>query len=402
MASKLLFLGGAASQVEIIRKAQRRGINALVCDWDAHAPGAAEADEFVQVSTTDFDSLVGVARSHRVDGVVAYATDRAAPVAARLARACNLASNDPEMVATLCSKDRFRAFLKENGFNVPRTVIVGDDAMVDTGQMEFPVVVKPTDSAGSRGVTRCDSPDELESALAKAKRISRNGKVIVEEFIQRAHPNVIEAELFVVDGEVTTWGLMDCIRDDACNPLVPAAYAYPLDLDVRYVDLVRSEIERFVEATGIQVGAFNMEMVIDREGRLYFLDVGPRSGGNMLPEFIGRIGGIDIMGATIQASLGERIDRNSLWLDGRSGGQWGHIALHSLRGGAFQGVRYSKDVLPCLVREVLDVNSGDRVHPLRTGEDVLGLATLKFKTLSQRRRIMGDLDGHIQVVTTED
>ena len=157
--------------------------------------------------------------------------------------------------------------------------------------MGFPIIVKPTDSSGSKGVTVLENKDGLEKALKYAKIYSRNGILILEEFIHRDHPHVIEAEIFAINGKVVSWGLIISIRDNDSNPLLPSAYSYPLELDENRKRIVRDEISKLISSTGNTSGAFNIEMIIDKNNRLFFLDAGPRIGGNMLPEYISMISG---------------------------------------------------------------------------------------------------------------
>ena len=100
---------------------------------------------------------------------------------------------------------------------------------------------------------------------------------------------MIEAEVFAIDGKVASWGLINSIRDAASNPLLPAAYTYPLDISPKRKEIVKKEISRLVFACGKVSGAFNIEMIINSDDELFFLDAGPRNGGNMLPEFISMI-----------------------------------------------------------------------------------------------------------------
>lgn len=162
--------------------------------------------------------------------------------------------------------------------------------------------------SGSKGITVLENAEGLAEALRYAQEYSRNNTLIIEEFIVRDHPYVIEAEIFVIDGKVVSWVLINSIRDPKSNPLLPSAYTYPLDITEERKAIVRTEVSRLVEATGNTSGAFNIEMIIDRHNRLFFLDAGPRNGGNMLPEFISMISDKDIVESTLRVAMGD-VDR---------------------------------------------------------------------------------------------
>lgn len=389
MSKTLLLLGGSQAQIVGIEKAKELGYRAVVCDYLPDNPGRHVADVFRLVSTTDKEAILRVAMEERVDGVVAYGSDPAAPTAAYVAEKLGLPGIPYHVARSFCEKHLFRAFLKEHGFNVPGSVEIpagsSDLASLVSG-LRYPIIVKPVDSSGSKGVGVLWNPTGLDEAVANARSRSRSGVVIAEEFVERDHPFVIEGEVFVADGTVRSWGLINSIRDERTNPLLPAAYSYPLQQPPKRVALVKNEVSRLVEASGVLYGAFNLEMIIDKDDRLFFLDVGPRNGGNMLPEFIGMISGRDVIGATMMAAMGEweSIDVD---LDG-GGGYWGLGVLHSDAPGAFEGIAYSAEARNCLVKECLGVCRGDRVSRFDICSDLIGLSFFRFDSVDVMRRVM--------------
>jgi len=113
---KLLLLGGSAQQVVAIKTAKRLGYYTVLCDFLVDNPGQFYVDKFYLVSTTDKKAVLNVAENEKVDGVLAYASDPAAPTAAYVAEKLGLPTNPYWAVETLCNKDKFRTFLKTNGF----------------------------------------------------------------------------------------------------------------------------------------------------------------------------------------------------------------------------------------------------------------------------------------------
>ena len=165
MKQKILLLGGSAQQIVAIETAKRLGYETVVCDFLPDNPGQHHADRFYLVSTTDKDAVLEVARKEQVDGVLAYASDPAAPTAAYVAEHLGLPGNPYWAVDLLCNKDKFRAFLAENGFCTPkakgyRSVEEAYADLMD-GEFRFPVIVKPVDSSGSKGVGRIDTIDQV-------------------------------------------------------------------------------------------------------------------------------------------------------------------------------------------------------------------------------------------------
>ena len=397
---KILLLGGSAAQLIAIEKAKQLGYYTVLCDYLPDNPGQYIADSFHLVSTTDKEAVLEVAKMEKINGIVAYSSDPAAPTAAYVANALKLPGMNYDVVRHFCEKQLFRDFLSKNGFNVPQSVKVAypyDDEMINISHLQFPLIVKPTDSSGSKGITVIQSEGELKDALKYAQEYTRNNVLIIEEFISRDHPFVIEAEIFAINGKVVTWGLINSIRDTSSNPLLPAAYSYPLEVSERRKQLVKKEVSRLVDVTGKTSGAFNIEMIIDKHDRLFFLDAGPRNGGNMLPEFISMIARKDIVGATIKTAMGDT-ESLDISLDGEEGGYWGLGVLHTSNSGLFDGVKYSELAKNALVRENVQKKIGEQVRPFERCNDLIGLNFLHFRTQSEMDEVMGNTNETMRIV----
>ena len=397
---KLMLLGGSAAQLIAIKTAKKLGYFTVLCDYLPDNPGQFVADSFHLVSTTDKEAVLEVAKKENINGIVAYSSDPAAPTAAYVANALNLPGMDYNVVRHFCEKQLFREFLLKNGFNVPKSVKVNIPyvyELIDISHLHFPLIVKPTDSSGSKGIAVIEDESELKDALKYAQEYSRNKVLIIEEFICRDHPFVIEAEIFAINGEVVSWGIINSIRDTASNPLLPAAYSYPLEVSESRKELVRKEVSRLVSVTGKTSGAFNIEMIIDKNNRLFFLDAGPRNGGNMLPEFISMIAKKDIVEATIKTSMGDTTNID-VSLDGEEGGYWGLGVLHTSKGGVFNGVEYSDLAKQALVREEVQKKMGERVCPFERCNDLVGLSFLHFKSQSDMDEVMCNTNETMKVL----
>lgn len=397
---KILLLGGSAAQLIAIEKAKELGYFTVLCDYLPDNPGQYIADSFHLVSTTDKEAILNVAKKEKINGIVAYSSDPAAPTAAYVANKMGLPGMDYDIVRHFCEKQLFREFLEANNFNVPQSIeikIPYDINQINLSKIHFPVIVKPTDSSGSKGITVLDNADGLKEALKYAEQYSRNKTLIVEEFIVRDHPYVIEAEIFTLKGSVVTWGLINSIRDKESNPLLPSAYSYPLDMSTERKALVKSEVSRLVAATGNTSGAFNIEMIIDSDNRLFFLDAGPRNGGNMLPEFISMIARKDIVTATLKVAMGE-INDLDVSLDGEEGGFWGLGVLHTSKPGTFAGINYSPTAKGCILRENIQKEIGGAVRPFERCNDLVGLNFLQFQSKEEMDGVMCHMNETMKVI----
>lgn len=384
---KILLLGGSAQQIVAIRTARKHGYYTVLCDYLTDNPGQYEADKFYLVSTTDKDAVLKVATDEKVDGILAYASDPAAPTAAYVAEKLGLPTNPYESVETLCNKDRFRAFLKKNGFNTPNSAGYSDKN-VDTSLFSLPVIIKPVDSSGSKGATVLHSWDCLDKAMDFAFSFSRSHRVIVEEFIEKKHEYLIGGDIFVADGKVILWGLLNCHRDSAVNPLVPVGKSYPLMLDKTDEDEVKSTLQRIVDKLGLRFGSVNVELVVDKSNKVWPIDIGPRAGGNMIPDLLGMIFGTDVVEMAVLAAMGEKVCPEIK----EDIPYFATHNLHSDQNGIYESIEFSDELERYIVKKCLYKKSGDTVEYFDNAAKALGIIFLKFEDQKTMKYILDKIN----------
>ena len=388
-----MLLGGSAQQIVAIETAKRLGYKTVLCDYLPDNPGQHHADTFYQVSTTDKQAVLEVARREQIDGILAYASDPAAPTAAFVAEKMGLPTNPRNSVEILCNKDRFRAFLSENGFAAPRArgYESVNEALAGLGEFRFPVIVKPVDSSGSKGVSVLRNPQSAQEAVDFAFSFSRAHRIIVEEYIEKNHKYLVGGDIFVLDGKVILWGLLNCHRDDSVNPLVPVGKSYPLALEEHEQQAVRKVLQELVNKLNIRHGAMNVELIVDKTGEVWLLDVGPRNGGNMIPDLLNYIFGIDVVELSVRVAMGEQL--RAPHIEERP--FFATHNLHSDRDGTFVGIDFSPTLEPYILRKCIYKNAGDRVEYFDNAAKALGIVFLKFCDFTEMLGILDDINSHI-------
>lgn len=225
---KLMLLGGLRYLLPVIDAAHQLGYYVITCDYIPENIAHKYSDEYHNVSITDKEAVLALARELKIDGIISFAVDPGVITAAYVQERLGLPAFGPyDSVCILQNKDRFRQFLAENGFNVPRAKGFGSlqEALSDPDWYEYPVIVKPTDSAGSKGVTRVDSIDELQAAIEYAFKFSISGRIIVEEFIEKRGCSS-DSDCFSVNGELKFVSFSaQRFDENAAGPYVPAAYS---------------------------------------------------------------------------------------------------------------------------------------------------------------------------------
>lgn len=390
---KILLLGGSAQQIVAIETAKRLGYYTVLCDYLEDNPGQYHADKFYLVSTTDKDAVLTVAMKENIDGILAYASDPAAPTAAYVAEKMSLPGNPYSSVEILCNKDLFRKFLKSNGFNTP--IAKGySNKNIDTSIFTLPVIIKPVDSSGSKGATVLDSWKDLDRALEFAFSFSRSHRIIIEEFIEKKHKYLIGGDIFVNEGKVILWGLLNCHRDDSVNSLVPVGKSYPLLLDDDDKNIVQSTLQSMINKLGISFGSVNVELVVDKNNKVWPIDVGPRAGGNMIPDLLSMIFDVDVVEMAILVAMGEKIDSKAK--DGKL--FFATHNLHTDKNGLYKEIKFSEKLEQNIVKKCLYKKSGDKVEYFDNAAKALGIIFMRFNDQEEMELILGDINKYYDVV----
>lgn len=396
----ILLLGGSAQQVIAIQTAQHMGLRTVLCDYLPDNPGQYHADKFYQVSTTDREAILKVASDEHIDFILAYASDPAAPTAAYVAEKLCLPSNPYKAVEILCNKDLFRQFLALHHFNTPYACgfSTKENALAAMGRYTFPIIIKPVDSSGSKGATVLRMAEGLDEAIDFAFSFSRCHRIIIEEFIEKKHPFLIGGDVFVSGGKIIQWGLMNCHRDDHVNSLVPVGKSYPPCLSDVDLQAVKNTLQQLVTELDIQFGPMNVELVVDKNNRVYPIDIGPRSGGNMIPDLLGMIFNCDVVEMTVRSAMGENISNTQL----EDRGFYATHNLHSDRKGLFDHVEYSAEIRQYIIRENVYKHYGDPINIFTNAAYAIGIVFMKFPDNITMHRILDNINKHIRIILKED
>lgn len=201
---KLLLLGGSRYAIPVIETAHKLGIYVITCDYLPDNIAHKYSDEYCNISIIDKEATLEAARNLKIDGVMSFACDPGVVTAAYIAEKLGLPFQcSYESAVILQDKGLFRDFLTKNNFNVPHAKRYTDinEPFSDIDFFTWPVIVKPVDSAGSKGVTRVDSVEELKKAIEVAIDNSHNGVFIIEDFLtfEGYHSS---ADPFSIDGEL--------------------------------------------------------------------------------------------------------------------------------------------------------------------------------------------------------
>lgn len=396
MQKRILFLGAAPTQIAPLQYAREQGHYVITCDYLPDNPGHQLADESHNVSTTDKDAILDLAKRMKIDGIVAYASDPAAPTAAYVAEKLALPGNPYKSVLTLARKDLFREFLKQYGFNVPRSQSFydRDQARAWLDEIGVPVYIKPVDSSGSKGVTRLVDIDMFDEAFDHALVYSREKMIVVEEQINRVGYQVA-GDGFIVNGNLVFRCWADEHFDKLCNGLVPIGQTFPTSHPEAWLSKAHIETQRLLSLLDMRIGALNFDFIFTEDGKFYFLELGPRNGGCLIPEVTRYATGVDMIKYTVDASIG--LSCTNLTMK-TTFGYWSSYMVHSLKTGVYEDLWLSERIKSKIVQHDIWVKPGDKVEKYLGSNHTLGTMILKFESMSEMLDILDNMERDIKVI----
>ena len=300
----VLMLGASIDQLPAYREARRRGHRLIGVDMRPDAPGAALADVFLPISTRNADDIAAALDGEHLDGIVTTGTDAALGTHRQLAAQHGLAYQ-PALRAVRGSMDKayFREVLDECGLNTCRWVCDTEPERVAklARDLPLPLVIKPTDASGGKGITLVTEWDQLVGAIEAAVVLSASGTVMVEEYVVGRHYAV---EVWMRDSEAHFIPL----TEKTMTPLpamLTTGHLIPARLSPEVTARVQETLVTLCRALGIANGPANFDFILTESDEIYVVEVGARLGGNAYPRLMQEAWGVDTVGATVSLSVGE-------------------------------------------------------------------------------------------------
>ena len=395
---KILLLGGLRYLLPVIKAAHDLGYYVITCDYLPDNIAHKYADEYHNVSIIDKEAVLALARELQIDGIMSFAVDPGVVTAAYVQEQMGLPACGPyESVCILQNKDRFRAFLSEHGFMVPWAYGFSskEEALSNYEVFSYPLIVKPTDSAGSKGVTRVDDVAKLSDALQEAFSYSIGKRVIVEEFIEKEGCSS-DTDCFSVDGELKFVSFSAQRFDEhAANPSTPSAYSWPSTFSGEQEKELATEIQRLLKLLGMQTSIYNVETRIGKNGKAYIMEVSPRGGGNRLAEMLRYATGVDLINNAVRAAVGDEI----VGMEQRPyNGHWAEVVLHADKDGKFAGLEIAEDLKQHVVEVDLWVKEGEQVSSFKGANDAIGTLVLKLDSENELKSVLTRPEDYLKVI----
>lgn len=401
---KILILGGGFQQLPAIRKAHELGLAVLLVDYLPDAPGQREADQSFLVSTRDKEKILELARKEAVDGILAFASDPAEETAAYVAEKLGLPGGMYVAAGILGNKRKFREFLAMHGLPAPRHFPMD----YPESDLPYPVVVKPLDSSGSKGVTLLRSYDagRLLRAYQAAVSCSLSGQAMAEEYIAYGYRHFIGGDVIVRDGEAVLYGLMDCIREEGKN-LVPCGKIYPCGAGEEVKGWIARIMQTVIHKLSITDAEMNVEFIAGKDGEVYPIEIALRCGGNGIPQLLSDATGIDWIREEVQRTLrrANGTNANSLEASRFAGklvladlhGIYATYNLHANQPGMYAGYELHPELSGHLYREEIFRRKGESVGNYENSSGIIGILYFHFASRAEAETYLYDMSWYLQV-----
>ena len=393
---RILLLGGSRYLVPVIKEAHELGYYVITCDYLPENIAHKYSDEYHNVSIIDKEKVLQLARELYVDGVMSFATDPGVTTAAYVCEQLGLPTCPYSSVEILQNKDKFRRFLKENGFKVPASAGYEsiDEAISDAGRFQWPVIVKPVDSAGSKGVTKVNSPDKLREAIYEALRFSISGRFIIEEFIEKLGDSS-DTDCFSINGKMAFVSFSNQKFDEgAQNPYTPAGYSWPSKMSLENQKELANEFQRLISLLKLGTSIYNVETRVGRDGKPYIMEFTPRGGGNRLSEVLHYATGVNLIRNAVKAAVGE----TDLDIAQRPCiGYWGEVILHSNKSGVFISIDLADELKVFLFENNLWVKANESIEEFVGANTSIGTLIFRFDTQEQCEYYMNRIGEFVHV-----
>lgn len=399
MKPRLLILGGSHFQLPLIRAAKARGLHVITADYRPDNPGHRLADEYHDVSTTDAEGMLALARRIGIDAVATFASDPALPAVAHTADALGLPGARPAAVERLGDKQAFRDLMRAAGLPTPASRVVTAHEARDLAGLAAELaaagprhIVKPVDSCGSKGVTVLDpGAGGLADAVGLALSHSRRQRCIVEQYIDGAQ---IHGDGYLQDGRLVHHYPGDHVLYTRMGRRIPISTRWPCRHGEAVLADLALQVECLARAAGYTDGPVNIEARVAAAGTVHLIELAPRNGGNHVPVIQQHLTGFDFVHRVLDGAFGIRTDGDADALRRDPGA---HYVLHAEHAGRFLGLRLSAAVRPRLLDLCVFRTCGDPVAAYAGSHTTIGVALLAFGTLAERDLYMDDIGHHVQV-----
>lgn len=302
MKKKLAIIGASYLQQPLVEKAREMGLYTICFAWEDGAVCKDLCDKFYPISIVDKEAILKVCREERIDAITTIASDVAVLTVNYVAEQMGLIGNPDKYSQTATNKYLMRQCFMENDVPSPKFCLTDGEVPMVINTFRFPVIVKPTDRSGSRGVEKVEKEGDLKEAITRACKESFQKKAVIEEFVEGRE---ISVESISFEGKHYVLQITDKVTTEAPF-FVELEHHQPSSLPEDIKSRVKAIVLNALTALHIKYGASHAELKITEDGDIRVIEIGARMGGDFIGSDLVKLStGYDFLKGVIDVAFGE-------------------------------------------------------------------------------------------------
>ncbi|MGB6127792.1 MAG: ATP-grasp domain-containing protein [Psychrilyobacter sp.] len=303
---KIIILGANELQDRLVEKANNLGYETHVFAFVEGAVAKKRANFFYPISIIEKEEILKIAKELKIDAVCTVATDIGMPTVNYIAKELDLVGNSLEATERTTNKLKMRDRLSEKGLPCPWYKVIKEKEDLDIKELNFPMIVKPIDRSGSRGINKVEKEEELEAAIKNSKQVSFLDDVLIEEYIEGKEYSI---ETISQNGKHQILQITEKFTTGSPN-FIELGHLQPARISNESKTKVIEIIIASLEALGIVNGASHSEVKIN-DGKIKIIEIAGRMGGDFIGQDMVKLStGIDFLKLTLDVALGNKLEKN--------------------------------------------------------------------------------------------
>ena len=394
---KIMILGVGEAQENLIKEAKNLGYFTIVCDMRTGRPGEKFADKYYRVNYMDKEAILRIAREEQIDGVISN-SEPAMESVSYLVDTLFLPGNSSASLQRLLSKNEFRKLQQQVGVFCPQSfeTLSWDEAMTELSSLRYPIIIKPSESSGSRGATMFKKYDKemMMKAFQICQGFSRNDYVTIEEYVPMKGYDVFNADIFLVDGNVLWDGWYGGKRSKEL-PMVPMTKILPPIIQDKDRKRIQEVVNELIIQSGVSLGEFNVETYITTNDEIFVIEINPRQAGDDIPKLIFEHTGIDLTRLLVSLTVDDRRYFNQIKDKTRDNNFITLQVVFPHSEGVYQGLYIDKELRKYIKWVHEFVNIGDRVSKAQNAEDSVAYVDFRFDSRDIQEKYTNEIEKYI-------
>lgn len=392
---KLLILGAGIYQVPLIKQAKSMGIYTVVVSIEGNYPGFEFADKIYYIDTTDYESVLKVAKEEKIDGIVTTGTDVAIITVGKVCDKLNLCGLSEYAATVASNKMLMKTEYEKYGVRTARFRKVHfseQEILSAVAELNYPLIFKAVDTSGSRGIVRVNKGEPLTDAVGIVKSATKLDYFIIEEFITGEE---FGAQAFVMDGDIK-FIIPHGDYVYTGNTGVPIGHFAPYGLSDEVVKDTEKQLTSAIKAMQLDNCAINADFILS-DNKVYVLEIGGRSGATCLAELVSIYYDFNYYEKIIQVALGEKPSFDS----DKCVPNASHLIM-SEKTGMISEQEYEKSENENIAEVQFDYKIGEHVRKFNVGPDRIGHVITKGSTVGEAKALLKEVFDNIHLKVIEE